>query len=181
MDPFDWRDGKDGVDFSSIGLVERLLLITNGTLTDAIEAAFLEPVKLFKLAVSSSVASEPIEALNLKRGAPVMRREILLQGVNSQTTYVYAKTFIALESLSSEFREQLANSEIPIGRLWAEHKLETRKELVKIWRIPVSEVSLFFGAEGKGGLLARTYRVFSGGRPIMLISEYFPASLNPAK
>lgn len=177
MGSFDWRTAADALNFSSLPLIDRLFLTCDGTLTDIIEAAFLEPIKLTKLSVTSSLTSAPIEELDLKSGEPVMRREILLQGENSQTTYMYAETVVALDGLPATLREQLANTDIPIGRLMMQHKLETRKELLKIWRVPTTDVSLFFGSEKQGGLIARTFRVFSGGRPIMLISEYFPVAL----
>jgi chorismate-pyruvate lyase len=53
-------------------------------------------------------------------------------------------------------------------------KLETRKEILKIWRLAAGRLGRHFGQAAHAGLLARTYRVISGGRPVMSITEYFP-------
>lgn len=168
-----------GIDVTSLGLIERVLLACDGTLTDTVEAVFLESIQLVKLNVTSYLAPAPVEDLAVKKGSPVMRRAVLLQGVNTKTNYVYAQTLIALDALPEQFRVELESSDNPIGRLWVQHKLETRKELVKIWRVPASDVSLYFGEAGQTGLLARSYRVFNSEKPIMLITEYFPATSTP--
>jgi chorismate-pyruvate lyase len=54
-----------------------------------------------------------------------------------------------------------------------EHRLETREEILRMWRAPVGELSGYFGVPPERELLARSYRVFSGQRPIMLIAEHF--------
>jgi chorismate-pyruvate lyase len=104
-----------------------------------------------------------------------MRRRILLRGENSGTNYVHAETLIALEALDPGFREDLVNSTHPLGRLWVIHKLETRKEILKVWRRPAGELAEVFGLPADAACLARSYRVISSGRPIMLITESFPA------
>lgn len=144
-----------------LSLLQRVLLVSDGTVTDIVEAAFEEPVRLVKLSVETMAAAEPIAALGIAVGDQLMRREILLQGASTGITYVHAETLIALAALPPGFREELLETDAPIGRLWAQHQLETRKEMLRIWR----------GPEGR---LARTYRVFSSGRPIILITEQFP-------
>jgi chorismate-pyruvate lyase len=165
----------NGVDVQSLGLLQRVLLISDGTLTDIVEAAFQEPIRLVKLSLDVSPARAPIEELELKAEEPVMRREILLQGAASHSNYVYAKSLIALDALPDRLREELVSTNRPLGRLWVEHKLETRKEILKVWRVYSGEILAHFPNTGREGLLARSYRVFSRNRPIMLITEYFPA------
>ena len=165
------------VELHSLNLVARLLLISDGTLTDIVEAAFLEPIELAKLSVDSYLATVPVEALEIKTGDPVMRRKILLRGGVTGTNYVYAQTLNALNSLPEEVRHDLVNSGSPIGRLWIQHQLETRKEILSIWRDRAGELAGHFNIIPGDEILARSYRVFTGGRPSMLISEYFPAAL----
>ncbi len=160
-------------DVRSLNLLQRVLLVNDGTLTDALEAALLQRITLVKIAVDVAVAAAPIESLELDAGAPLMSRKILLRGEETGTNYVYAETLIALDRLSPELRDQLVNTNNPVGRLWVEHRLETRKEILKMWRAPVGELSGYFGVPAETELLARSYRVFSAQRPIMLITEYF--------
>jgi oligopeptidase B len=166
------REG--GVDIDSLSLLQRVLLISDGTLTDAIEAAYLEPIHLVKLGIQSAPAVAGVEALDLKAGEWMMQRDILLRGATSGNNYVYARTLIALDKLDAGLRRDLLESDNPIGRLWVQYKLETRKEILKIWRLPARRLGRYFGHAASAGLLARTYRVISGGVPVMVISEYFP-------
>jgi len=68
----------------------------------------------------------------------------------------------------------LLESDAPMGRLWSDHRLETWKELLRVHRVAANGLSVFFKPHATSGLLTRTYRLVSGGRPLMLISEYFP-------
>ncbi|MBL8214049.1 MAG: DUF98 domain-containing protein [Bryobacterales bacterium] len=162
------------VDIHTLGLLQRILLISDGTLTDIVEAAFEEPIRLVKLALATAPAEAAVEELGVVPGQLLMRREILLQGVNSGRNYVYAESQIALDALPAGLREDLVTTNRPLGRLWVEHKLETRKEILRVWRVPAGGANAHFGDPPRG-LIARAYRVISGGRPIMLIAEYFPA------
>lgn len=159
-----------------LSLLQRLLLVCDGTLTDMVEAAFLEPVKLVKVAVATASASDPVAELELHAGEMLMRRRILLQGAQSGINYVYAESLIAVSALPPALGEALLQSDAPLGRLWVQHQLETRKEILRIWRVNGGESEEWFGEAAAGGQLARRYRVISGGRPVMLISEYFPIS-----
>ncbi len=64
-----------------------------------------------------------------------------------------------------------------MGRLWIEHRIETLKELLSTARGPMGELASHFAGEPSDDLLSRSYRLMSGGRPLMAITEYFPADL----
>jgi len=161
-------------DTTQVGLLQRLFLVTDGTLTDLVEAAFLEPVALRKVSVAIAPAPAAIDELELVAGEMVMTRRILIQGQTSRANYVYAESLLAIERLPPAFREALLESDAPMGRLWSDHRLETWKELLHMHRIPAGELEAYFAGSGDGNLLSRTYRLVSGGRPLMLITEYFP-------
>ncbi len=166
------RTDLDGL--GTLSPLQRMLLACDGTLTDMVEAAFGEPIRLIKLAVETAPANEAVRELDLEAGALAMRRQILLQGESTGVNYVYAESLIAVDTLPPALREALLHSDAPLGRLWVQHQLETRKEILRVWRIPGEAPR--FGPAGAQGQLARSYRVFSAGRPIMLISEYFPVA-----
>ena len=161
-------------DLGTLTPLQRMLLACDGTLTDMVEAAFDEPIRLVKIAVETMPAGEAARELDLGPGGLVMRRQILLQGASTGVNYVFAESLIAVDALPPALREALLQSDAPLGRLWVQHRLETRKEILRVWRIPGAAPR--FGAAGVQGQLARSYRVFSAGRPIMLISEYFPVA-----
>ena len=163
-----------GFDAGSLDLLQRVLLVNDGTLTEALEAAFLEPIRLVKLAAEVSAAGKRNQDLELDPAERVMDRKILLRGETSGFTFVYAESLLAIDRLPGPIREGLSQSSVPLGRLWSEHKLETWKELRSVWRRRADELAAHFGSSEDSEVLARYYRVFSGGRPTMLISEYFP-------
>ena len=167
----------DAIGGRSLNLLQRLLLVNDGTLTDALEAAFLEPIALVRLSVDVSSVSYGFLDLAQGPGLPVMHREILLRGSISRRNFVYAKSWIALNRLPAAMRSELAESGKPIGRLWSAYRLETAKELLRFWRQPAGEVSIHFGGARDAMILARSYRVLQHGIPLMVIAEYFPADL----
>jgi chorismate-pyruvate lyase len=168
----------DGFDPSSLGLLQRILLVTDGTLTDALEAAFLEPIGLRKIELNILTAPAPVEELDLPAGAPLLQRKILLYGENTGRSYVYAESQLALDRLPPRFREELMHSDTPMGRLWSEHKMETWKELLTVAQYPMDKLAPYLGTTSAHCLMRR-YRLISGGRPLMIIEEHFPARYGP--
>jgi len=162
-------------DASSLDLLQRVLLVNDGTLTDTLEAAFLEPIALCKVSIDTAPAERAMAELELGAGAPVMTRRILLCGESSGRNYVYAESWLALDRLPPRFREELVESDAPMGRLWSEHRLETWKELLAVRIHKMGGLARYFDSTEDADCLIRRYRVISGGRPLMVITEYFPA------
>ncbi|MBL8173179.1 MAG: DUF98 domain-containing protein [Bryobacterales bacterium] len=167
----------DSIDGRRLNLLQRLLLVNDGTLTDAVEMAFLEPIALEKLALEITTGADAPEAIQAPASAPIMERRILLKGEQTRQPYVYAESWIVLDRLPESMRRQLIDSTAPIGRLWTEHQLETRKEILRFWRQPAAALAPHFHLPPSAELLARSYRVFLQAQPIMLIAEYFPTTL----
>jgi chorismate-pyruvate lyase len=167
----------DAIGGRSLNLLQRLLLVNDGTLTDALEAAFLEPIALVRLSVDVSSASDCPLDLAPDAGLPVMHRRILLRGSISLRNFVFARSWIALTRLPAAMRSELVESGKPIGRLWSEYRLETAKEVLRFWREPAGELSIHFDGAPDATILARSYRVLQRGIPLMVIAEYFPANL----
>jgi len=163
-------------DASGLDLLQRVLLVSDGTLTDSLEAAFLEPIALRKIAIEVAPADRAIPELDVAPGEPLMERKILLCGETSGRAYVYAESLLVLARLPPRFHEELVESDMPMGRLWSEHKLETWKELLSMQRHPMGDLSAHFQAEPEADCLVRRYRVISAGRPLMAITEHFPAT-----
>jgi chorismate-pyruvate lyase len=167
-------------DASSLDLLQRVLLVSDGTLTDTLEAAFLEPISLRKIAIQVVPARRALPELDVLAGEQLMERKSLLCGESSGRAYVYAESVLVLDRLPSRFREELVESDMPIGRLWSEHKLETWKELLTMSRHPMCGLAAHFQTAPESDCLVRSYRVISGGRPLMAITEHFPATYRAA-
>lgn len=170
----------NGLDPRDLGLLQRIFLVNDGTLTDAVEAAVLEPIRLTKLASNILPAAAPVAALELEAGATLMDRTILLSGGNTGRNYVYAASQLALDRLPAEFRQELLDSDKPMGRLWSEYRLETWKELLNVSRAPAPDLAAYFPVEEYEDMLRRQYRLISGGKPLMVITEWFPARYRDA-
>jgi chorismate-pyruvate lyase len=164
-----------GIDVHALDPLHRVLLVTDGTLTETLEAIFLEPIELVRVGQRQVAANASHALLQPQDGETVVERKILLRGSRSRTNYVYAESLIAADRLGPEFRRGLVESDIPLGRLWIEQRLETFKEFLDMRCETGTAVPAEFGAEG-AALLVRTYRVHSAGRPVFVITEYFPST-----
>jgi chorismate-pyruvate lyase len=176
MSAIDILTRLNGFDVNSLAPLQRVLLVTDGTLTEILEANFFERIRLVKVSqeVVSATASHAL--LDANPGEAVIERKILLQGESSHRNYAYAESFIAVDRLGPAFRDGLLNSHTPLGRLWLEHKLETFKELQEVCSQQADGLCQHFECAAAAPLLVRTYRVFSASKPVMVITEYFPAS-----
>lgn len=162
------------IDPSKLTPFQRVILTTDGTLTEILEAYLFEEIRLIKLFEGIVSIDQEILALDIPYGQEVLKRRILLQGKISKKNWLYAESIIVLERLEAEFRKKLLYSQIPIGKLWLEHRLETFKEIISSVREPAKEISNYFHIKEEDNLLCRTYCVFSSRQPIMMITEKFP-------
>ncbi|MCP2728420.1 chorismate--pyruvate lyase family protein [Limnofasciculus baicalensis] len=167
---------RNHIEASKLSPFQRILLTTDGTVTEILEAYLFEPMRIVKLSEEIAATKQDIPYLNLKVGNEVIDRKILLQGKISRKNFIYAESIIVPDRLEPKFRDQLLNSKIPIGKLWLEHRSETFKEIVDSSQEPAEKLSDYFQISKEDKMLSRTYRVFSNRQPIMMITEKFPAS-----
>lgn len=163
-------------DVAKLAPLQRILLITDGTLTEILEAHFLERIELVKLSERLLTAEELDTPLPLEAGERVMERRINLRGARSGTLYVYAESFIFVERLDPSFQAELLETRIPLGRLWRSHRLETFKELVSIDCRPARDLRIHLSCAEDAPVLGRVYDVYSSRRLVMRIAEYFCAT-----
>lgn len=164
----------NAIETNGLDLIQRVMLATDGTLTDVLEVAFQEPIEVVRLAMQVCETEGACALVDPDHTQSTIERKVILTGVNSRTAYVYAESWIAINRLPTRLRRCLFTSGAAIGRQWAECKLETRKELLTASRVRHSRASLYIQTDPGVEWLERAYRLFSGGRPIMLIKEYFP-------
>ncbi|HEY9297093.1 MAG TPA: chorismate pyruvate-lyase family protein [Phormidium sp.] len=164
------------IDPTKLSTFQRILLTTDGTVTEMLEAHLLEKIQLVKLAEGLVSITKEIPVLDLKVGNEIIERKILLQGKISRKNFIYAESIIVPSRLEKRFKHSLLKSQEPIGRLWLEHKVETFKEIIDSVKEPAGELSHYFQIDSQEHLLSRTYRVFSQRKLIMMITEKFPES-----
>lgn len=159
---------------------QRLLLTTDGTVTEMLEQYLGEQIKVQKL--SENIEHNPLytfprhlNQLDQQRH-PVLVREILLQGQSTLKNWVHAESTIIPDNLPRDFRNDLMASREPIGRLWEKHRVETFKQVVDFAQFPADTLAHHFAIDRSTLLISRTYRVFSAGKLIMIITENFPST-----
>ncbi|GFO96949.1 hypothetical protein ig2599ANME_1144 [groundwater metagenome] len=105
------------------------------------------------------------ELLEIDKGDEVNNRLVTLSA--DGMVYVLAKSLSAIKRMPQEVRSDLMRADIPIGRILREHKLETRRDILKMEMVH----SEFFGDVP---VLSREYRIIYKGKVLMWINECFP-------
>src|SRR5262249_43517302 len=126
--------------------IQRILMVTDGTVTEILEAYAGESMRVVKLDERMVVLTPPEPALEVTGRDPILRRRFLLKGSASQVSFLYAESLIALARLSMQMRDGLLSSRKPIGYLLQEHRLETFREILT-------------GGRERAGLLATHFRL----------------------
>ncbi len=160
----------------SLSTFQRILLTTDGTVTDLLEAYSGEPIQLVKLSEEMVKLERDIFPMALDKGTDVLERKILLRGRISRKNYIYAESLLVLERLEESFRTELITTKTPIGKLWFEKKVQTFKEIIDSGKSPANELSSYFNIEPQSNMLFRTYCVLSNQKYTMMITEKFPES-----
>lgn len=160
---------------------QRILMVTDGTVTELLEQYLSEKIKVTKL--SEKVESNFNELIPSHKGyitsdaMPVLSRRILLEGQTSKQNWIYAESSILLDNLNLGFRSDLLASREPIGRLWEKYRYETFKTILDFEKREAGALGQYFDVPASSILISRTYEVSSNNKPIMVITEIFPESL----
>ena len=165
---------RSHIDPALLSTFQRILLTTDGTLTDILEAYLFEQIRVAKLSEAFVVTTADVPLLEMGQGTEVIDRRILLQGRISHRNFIYAESIIVPDRLDELFRNELLKTRMPIGKIWLEHKVETFKEIVRSGREPAGELATYFDIAPGDYLLFRSYRVISNRKATMLITEKFP-------
>ncbi len=166
-----WPVNADAAD--GLTAVQQLLLRTDGTLTDLIAVLVGEPLRLVKIDHGARTATHPVGTLDLGAGEPLVERRIALQGARSRTVWLYAETSIAAARMPAALRRALETSDVPLGHLCRDHRLELFKES-PTWRFGTAGPAAgHFGVSPAAVVATRRYRMIVGGRPIAELRECF--------
>ena len=167
---------RSHIEPSDLSVFQRILLTTDGTLTDILEAYLFEQIRIVKLSEKLVLLDQDILPIELKKGTEVIARKILLQGKISRKNFVYAESIIVPERLDKQFKQALLETKTPIGKIWFEQRVETFKEILETSKESAEGLSTYFGIEPSDNLLSRTYQVVTNRKPVMIITEKFPES-----
>jgi chorismate-pyruvate lyase len=154
----------------SLSLVQKVLLTTDGTVTQLLELYTGQKMRVEKL--EHALVTGGPSSLGVSAREPVLSRRILLRG--DAQPYMYAHSWLVPSRMPPGMQETILQTDTPIGQLWKATRLETFREIIDFRREHDSGIAALFGSGA--ALLSRTYLIHSGGSPMGLIVEKFPAS-----
>ena len=157
---------------------QRGLLVTDGTVTQFIEAYTFMPVEVVLLQQTKQTLPTEHAWLQLSAGEEVISRQVVLQthspDKSPAITHTYADSLIVPKRLSKCILDGLESNKHGLGGLLRHSGLETRRELLWCGIETLTDLpSAIAHLEGKP-FVSRAYRVFSDQAPLMLINEKFP-------
>lgn len=153
---------------------QRILLGTDGTVTTLLEAFADEPIEAVKLSHAFGMSTGDDTVLDIPLDTRVLRRRVVLRGGRTHRNLLYAEAVVVADRAAPDLLDALFHTDAPIGRLLAEQRTETFREVLLVDREPAGACALHFGIDPRAEVVFRTYRIVSDGRPLMLITEKFP-------
>jgi len=161
---------------SALSTFQRILLTTDGTVTDILESYLFEQIRVIKLSEKLVALDRELPSMGLKEGTEVIVRKVLLQGKISRKNVIYAESIVVPGNMEEKFRRALLETKVPIGKIWFEQKVETFKEILDSKKELAGDLANHFNIESSDEMLSRTYRVVTNGKKVMTITEKFPES-----
>jgi len=137
-------------------LIEKVLAVTNGSVTQVLEAYLGEPVKIRTISQEVKKAGEFAGKLGIKPSDDVNFRDVEITDQKGNIL-IKAKSWTPLKRLEPAFEEDLTKADVPIGKLLIKHKIEDRREIIG------------FGVIDKK--IKRTYNIIRNGEILMRIEE----------
>ncbi|RMH17209.1 MAG: DUF98 domain-containing protein [Gammaproteobacteria bacterium] len=163
---------------AGISSIKRILLLTDGTVTDILRAHLQEPIDVIRLKQAPSRSPEVNQALGITSGTPVVFRHSLIQGKQSSTPLIMASSILVPERLPEDLKQKIAQPEMAIGWAIQSARVETYREILDIGELDESvtvedydgdPLTLHFS-------LQRRYRIMIEGQPCIHIQERFTDS-----
>lgn len=155
----------------SLSLFQKVLLITNGTVTDLLRLYTKDKIKVKKLN-QEMMTSDGLYTSLCGKDKTVLKREILL--ATNEENLIYADSVFIMDNMSENIQEQLLETQKPIGTLWKEEKLNTYRDIFSIRLEVCEDIASHFNIEAKTPFLVRSYRIDNYENTLGIITEKFP-------
>lgn len=162
------------LDLCQLSSFQRILLTTDGTVTDILQAQYWEGIRIVKLQ-QERMRADGVDATLDPGSEEIILRKVLLRGKVTERNYLYAESILVPSHLSPAMLRILERTDKPIGQLMIEMRMETFREILSCRLEPAWEAGQYFQLDTCAHMIARTYRIFAAGRPLMSITEKFPA------
>lgn len=163
--------------FPGLSPILRVLLVTDGTVTRTLAAYFGEVIDVEVLEHAERTSESPYPQIDIAAGDRILHRYVRLLGRTTRKVYAVAESVAVLEHLSQQMRQQLIQEHKGIGELLRGGRLETYRELLTASMTAASRWAEHLHVAATESVVTRDYRIYQGGRAVLLIREIFPASL----
>ena len=163
-----------GHEFFSLPLAARLLLVTDGTVTELLEAMVMEPLELgYKRQAVDRTANHPA-ILNKSQTDECLHRIITLRGGETGTDWLYAESVILHKLLSPMAQSMLIEEKLPIGIILNDQTSDNHRRIVDCGISTYAAAANHLNLDSKYAFTYRVYQIMVGDDLIMSISEWFP-------
>lgn len=143
---------------AELSLLERILAVTNGSVTQILEVYLGEPVGIRTVKQQAEEAGVMAGKLGVEESDRVNLREVEITDQRGGVL-IRARSWTPLKRLEPGFKEDLMGADVPIGKLLIRHRIEARRELLSVKIL--------------GKRLHRSYNIIRNGRVLMRIEEDF--------
>jgi chorismate-pyruvate lyase len=157
----------------ALGLFQKILLTTDGTVTDLLSLYTNEKIKVKKILQEFCLSSDSESGL-CPLETPILKRNIILCG--PKMNYVYAESIFIFENLTRSTQYKLLETDQPIGLMWKEEKLDTFREIIEYRIESGATLAHYFDIKPHTSLLSRTYLVYNQRNIVGRITEKFPST-----
>jgi len=157
----------------SLSTFQKILLTTDGTVTDLIALYTGESIKVKKVGQKMFLGDDRHEFF-CPPDTPLLERDVLLCGNNKN--YLYAESVFVFGLLSRSIQYKLLETDCPIGLMWKEEKLETYRDILFHKTEICDKVSSYFNVPPRTPILSRTYSIYHQGKILGTITEKFPVT-----
>ncbi len=166
--------GARGVAWFELPLCARLLLVTDGTVTELLEALTGEPLGLgLKKQSVDRTENHPTMA-PLDGHSACLYRRITLRGEKTGQDWLYAESVILHQNLESDARQMLEQRQIPLGAILDRQLPDNHREIVDCGYRKNTAAADHLGLERDYAFLYRVYRILAQTSLIAVITEWFP-------
>ncbi|MGZ4863396.1 MAG: chorismate pyruvate-lyase family protein [Halobacteriota archaeon] len=162
---------------AKLSKAQQLLLRTDGSVTTLLEVLTGSPIVVTTL-LQQVVKADIDQALDLDigEGDNINYRVVVLKNENDDRPLIYAESYTPIGRVQKDFRYDLMKADIPIGRIMAQRKIESRREIRSVEQTLNEELSDLFGVPHNTPMLSRTYDIIRHGMVLIRITETFPSS-----
>lgn len=144
----------------------RICAGTDGSITQLLDVLTGKSVKVDTIFQGTVKATDKIaRLLDIDDGDEVNKRLVTLKV--DDIVYVLAKSLAPIKRIPQGVKDDLMKADIPIGRILREHKLETRRDILKMEIVQRD----FFG---EIPVLSREYYILHENAILIWINECFP-------